>query len=104
MPNVNHDRPLRFAACIRQALTETMLSNNIDHTIATQLLTILSVDVSPDCRNVLITLSAITDQIDLQQAVAKLNQKNRYIAHLMRDKLSFRYLPSIKFQSLHDVP
>ena len=103
MPSVNHDRPLRFASKIHRALSEVLIGYVIEQT-SCQHLTIVHVDVSPDCRHARITLSALTEAICLKKAVAHLNDKSGYIVSLMRKKIHARYMPKLIFQSVHDIP
>lgn len=105
MPNINHDRPQRFATVIQKYVSQIMLTSTIAHDVPEcRKLSITLVEVSPDCRHAWITLSCLYDDVDLCSTVKKLNKFSKKIAHLLGKQSSFRYLPHITFLSIYDAP
>lgn len=86
-------RPRRIAELIQQEIAIALRRNIKDPRLTS--VTILSVDVSNDCRNAKVYYSAHSNE--LQQIAAALQKASGFLRHRLAENTELRYLPKLTF-------
>ncbi len=95
----------RINGLLRQELSQ-LLSRHAKDPRINGVITITQVKTSPDLRNARVYVSVMGDNDAKRQALAGIESAATFLRHELRDRLSLRYVPFMKFElddSLEDA-
>jgi ribosome-binding factor A len=93
-----HSRQKRINEVIRTHVSEIIRDELRDPRLGVGLLTITAVETTNDLRNATVHASVLAQEEDANRAIEALNHSAGLIRRLLGERMTIRYVPSIKFR------